>query len=66
VGEILSSHINKYDYHQHYPVKANPNSNILLLIAKNGFDADCVSGSEIMASQYNCCERPKSYFSGEI
>ena len=34
----------------HYALKANVNSEILQMIRKNGFGADCVSGGEIRAA----------------
>lgn len=38
------------NYHVHYAVKANANPEILRIIAKAGFGADCVSGGEIQAA----------------
>jgi len=40
----------KYDYHQHYAIKANANPRILSIISGYGFGADCVSGGEIQAA----------------
>lgn len=40
----------KYEYHQHYAVKANANPRILQVIAESGFGADCVSGGEVQAA----------------
>ena len=36
-----------YNYHVHYAFKANTNNEILEMINKHGFGADCVSGNEV-------------------
>ena len=38
----------QYNYHVHYALKANHNDEILQVIKKHGFGADCVSGNEVM------------------
>jgi len=48
--DVVNAETQKYDYHQHYAVKANANPRILALIAQNGLGADCVSGGEIQAA----------------
>lgn len=40
----------KYDFHVHYAVKANANTEVLTDICHTGLGADCVSGNEILAS----------------
>lgn len=48
--DVVKSESGKYGYHVHYAIKANANPQILSLIAKNGFGADCVSGGEVQAA----------------
>lgn len=44
----VKKEVSRYpDFHVHYAAKANCNTQILNLIAANGFGADCVSGGEI-------------------
>ena len=38
---------NKYNYKIHYALKANSNKEILELIKRKGYGADCVSGNEV-------------------
>ena len=40
----------KYGYHIHYALKANPNLPILKRIKEYGFGTDCVSGNEVLRS----------------
>ncbi|MDR1814693.1 MAG: diaminopimelate decarboxylase, partial [Tannerella sp.] len=47
---VVRTEVKKYDFHQHYAVKANANARILQIVAKNGLGADCVSGGEIRAA----------------
>lgn len=39
-----------HNFHVHYAVKANANSNILKIVNENNLGADCVSGGEIEAA----------------
>ena len=48
--EACSAEAGKYGYFLHYALKANSNPQILKLISKSGFGADCVSGNEIRAA----------------
>jgi diaminopimelate decarboxylase len=48
---VIRTEIRRYDFEQHYAIKANANPRILALIARNGLGADCVSGGEIRAAQ---------------
>lgn len=47
VNAETSRHTN---YHVHYAIKANANTNVLKTISQHGFGADCVSGGEIQAA----------------
>jgi len=40
----------KSDFHVHYAMKANVNSNVLAVIKEAGLGADCVSGGEVQAA----------------
>ena len=44
----LASATDKHDFHVHYALKANVNSDILMRIHAAGLGADCVSGNEIL------------------
>lgn len=46
----IKKETDKYDFTQHYAVKANANPRILQIIASFGFGADCVSGGEVKAA----------------
>lgn len=46
----IKAETEKYDFCQHYAIKANANPRILKLIASYGFGADCVSGGEVQAA----------------
>jgi len=48
--DILKAETDKYEFTEHYAVKANANPTILKIIASYGFGADCVSGGEIKAA----------------
>jgi len=54
----------KYDYHVHYAVKANANDEILKIIRKYGFGADCVSGNEIAKVMDTGFDPEKTVFAG--
>jgi len=45
--DIAYSEASKYNYHLHYALKANTNSEILNLISSYSIGADCVSGNEV-------------------
>ena len=45
--EALKKESDKYGYHVHYALKANPNDEILSAIQRSGLGADCVSGNEV-------------------
>jgi diaminopimelate decarboxylase len=42
-----SKEVGRYGYFLHYALKANSNPQILAVISKSGYGADCVSGNEI-------------------
>ncbi|MEE0989908.1 MAG: diaminopimelate decarboxylase [Paludibacteraceae bacterium] len=48
--EAIKKETDKYNFCQHYAIKANANPRILRLIASYGFGADCVSGGEVKAA----------------
>ena len=48
--EAIKAETDKYNFCQHYAIKANANPRILKLIASYGFGADCVSGGEVRAA----------------
>ena len=48
--EAIKKETDKYNFCQHYAIKANANPRILKLIASYGFGADCVSGGEVKAA----------------
>ncbi len=48
--EAIKTETDKYNFCQHYAIKANANPRILKLIASYGFGADCVSGGEVKAA----------------
>ena len=48
--ESIKKETDKYNFCQHYAIKANANPRILKLIASYGFGADCVSGGEVRAA----------------
>ena len=48
--EAIKKETDKYNFCQHYAIKANANPRILKLIASYGFGADCVSGGEVRAA----------------
>ncbi|MBR2370084.1 MAG: diaminopimelate decarboxylase [Paludibacteraceae bacterium] len=48
--EAIKKETDKYNFTQHYAIKANANPRILKLIASYGFGADCVSGGEVRAA----------------
>jgi len=54
----------KYGYHMHYALKANSNPEILSIISKSGFGADCVSGNEIKSATKNGFDPGSIMFSG--
>lgn len=45
--DIYASQLSKFGYSAHYALKANANDQILTIIKKYGFGADCVSGNEV-------------------
>ena len=60
----VSEEAGKYDYHVHYAVKANANDEILKIIRKYGFGADCVSGNEIAKVMDTGFDPQKTVFAG--
>lgn len=62
--KTVKEEINKYDFKQHYAVKANANPTILKHIAASGFGADCVSGNEIKAAANAGFPTSKIVFAG--
>lgn len=48
----------------HYAVKANPQPELLRIIAARGFGADCVSGNEIRAAIDCGFDPAKIYYAG--
>ena len=48
--EAIKKETDKYNFCQHYAIKANANPRMLKLIASYGFGADCVSGGEVRAA----------------
>lgn len=60
----VSVEAGKYDYHVHYAVKANANDEILKIIRKYGFGADCVSGNEITKVMDTGYDPEKTVFAG--
>lgn len=60
----VSEEAGKYDYHVHYAVKANANDEILKIIRKYGFGADCVSGNEIARVMNIGFDPEKTVFAG--
>ncbi len=48
--EAIKNETDKYNFCQHYAIKANANPRILQEIASYGFGADCVSGGEVQAA----------------
>ena len=48
--EAIKKETDKYNFCQHYAIKANANPRILKTIASYGFGADCVSGGEVRAA----------------
>jgi len=61
---VIRTEIKKYNFHEHYAVKANANPRILQIIAKNGLGADCVSGGEIRAALEAGVPAQKIVFAG--
>lgn len=65
--ETLSScsgEAGRYGYFLHYALKANSNPEILSLISKSAYGADCVSGNEIKAAVQNGFNPGNIMFSG--
>lgn len=60
----VSEEAGKYDYNVHYAVKANANDEILKIIRKYGFGADCVSGNEIAKVMDIGFDPDKTVFAG--
>jgi diaminopimelate decarboxylase len=60
----LKSLERKFDFHIHYALKANSNNEILDLIQKKGFGADCVSGNEIKRALECGFDASKTVFAG--
>lgn len=54
----------KYNFTIHYALKANANSEILQLIQRYGFGADCVSGNEVSKALDTGFEADKIVFAG--
>jgi len=61
---ICSKEAGRYDYYLHYALKANSNPEILSLISRSGYGADCVSGNEITAAIVNGFKPDQIMFSG--
>jgi len=61
---VCSKEAGKYGFYIHYALKANSNSEILSLISKSGYGADCVSGNEILAAIRNGFNPNQIMFSG--
>jgi diaminopimelate decarboxylase len=61
---IVKEEVDKYDFRQHYAIKANANPRILSIIASKGFGADCVSGGEIQAALDAGFKSSKIVFAG--
>lgn len=59
-----SGEAERYGYFLHYALKANSNPEILSIISKSGYGADCVSGNEIKAALPNGFDARKIMFSG--
>ena len=62
--KVVKEEIKKYDFKEHYAVKANANIHILKQIAAAGFGADCVSGNEIKAAANAGFPTSKIVFAG--
>ncbi|MQY77813.1 MAG: diaminopimelate decarboxylase [Bacteroidetes bacterium] len=60
----VSEEAGKYDYNVHYAVKANANDEILKIIRKYDFGADCVSGNEIAKVMDIGFDPEKTVFAG--
>ena len=58
----LKKESEKYGFHVHYALKANPNDEILSIIKKEGLGADCVSGNEVKKASEHSFE--KVFFAG--
>lgn len=54
----------RYDFTEHYAIKANANPTLLKLIASYGFGADCVSGGEVKVALEAGFDPSKIVFAG--
>lgn len=54
----------KHDFHVHYAMKANFNPEVLQIIQKYGFGADCVSGNEVKAAVLHGFNKQQIVFAG--
>ncbi len=61
---VLKNASEKYNYHIHYSLKANSNSEILSIINNTGIGADCVSGNEIKLAFNAGFTKEKIVFAG--
>jgi diaminopimelate decarboxylase len=61
---LCSKEAGRYGYFLHYALKANSNPEILSLISRSGYGADCVSGNEIRAALRNGFDPGRIMFSG--
>jgi diaminopimelate decarboxylase len=61
---VCSEEADRFGYFLHYALKANSNPEILTLISKSGYGADCVSGNEISAAIKNGFDPNSIMFSG--
>ncbi len=59
-----SKEAGKYGYFLHYALKANSNPQILSVISRSGYGADCVSGNEIRTAVDNGFDPGNIMFSG--
>ncbi|MGV8879879.1 MAG: diaminopimelate decarboxylase [Sphingobacteriaceae bacterium] len=54
----------KHNFHVHYAMKANFNTQVLQTIQKHGFGADCVSGNEVKAAVLHGFHKQQIVFAG--
>ena len=60
----VKAEADKYNFHIHYALKANANEQLLKIICKAGFGADCVSGNEVKAALKNNFNPSSIVFAG--
>lgn len=62
--DAIQQEAKRYEYHVHYALKANTNTELLKIIRGSGMGADCVSGNEIKCAIENGFPPSEIVFAG--